>query len=229
MSAVARGRGGLGRSSYCGWGCGDRHGRRARGSLLDRRLDRLGRKSDSCGGRSSGNGIGTALTRPGLWSRRRGRLGSGLLWRLNLLGLDGRRLRMLNMMLLLNVLGLDVLRLVCLRLGCLLNVLGVLVHVLRLYMLGMLGMLRMLLLLSRVLRHGHRRLDGALVLLLVVLLGRGLLAMCGCSVGAIIGCLAAAIQVRLGILVLSAVPGAVSKGRLLLGLHRIQGGLGLRP
>lgn len=143
--------------------------------------------------------------------------------------MDSGGLRMRDMVLLLHMLRLDML-LVRRGLGLLLNVLGMLLRML-VHMLGldMLGMLRMLLL-RRVLRHGHGRLDGALVLLLLmVLLGRGLLGMWGGTVGAVVGSLVAAIQVRLGILVLlSAVPGSVSKGRLLLRLHRIQRGLCLR-
>lgn len=137
-----------------------------------------------------------------------------------------------------HLLGLDssgllgVLNMVLLRLCLLLDVLGVLlgmrVHMLRLHVLGMPSMLGVLLLLSRVLRNGHRRLDGSLVrllLLLMMLLGRGLLGMWGSTVGAIVGGLVATIQISLGILVLlSAVPGTVSKGRLLLRLHRIQRG-----
>ena len=207
--------------------------------MLDGRLNRLGRKGDSCCRRGIGSGRGVALASPGLWGRGRGRLRGRLLWGLlHLLGLDGGGLlRMLDVVLLLDMLGLDVLGLllVRLRLGLLLDVLGVLlrmlVHVLRLHVLGVLGMLGVLLLLARVLRHRHRGLDGALVLLLLmVLLGWGRLGMWGGTVGAVVRGLVAAIQILLGILVLlSAVPGTVSKGRLLLRLHRVQRGWGLRP
>lgn len=201
--------------------------------MLDRSRHRLGRKRYRCGRSSStggGGGGGAALASSGLRRRGRGWLRGRLLWGLlYLLGLDSGGLRMRDMVLLLDMLRLDML-LVRRGLGLLLNVLGMLlrmlVHMLRLDMLGMLRML----LLRRVLRHGHGRLDGALVLLLLmVLLGRGLLGMWGGTVGAVVGSLVAAIQVRLGILVLlSAVPGIVSKGRLLLRLHRIQRGLCLR-
>lgn len=134
--------------------------------------------------------------------------------------MDSGGLRMRDMVLLLHMLRLDML-LVRRGLGLLLNVLGMLLRML-VHMLGldMLGMLRMLLL-RRVLRHGHGRLDGALVLLLLmVLLGRGLLGMWGGTVGAVVGSLVAAIQVRLGILVLLSV-------KVIADLLLVVGGAGL--
>lgn len=143
-----------------------------------------------------------------------------LLHGLRLLVLLLNVLRVLPNMLLLDVLRLDVL----------LRVLGV-----RLVVRSVLRVLGLrVLLLRRVLRDWHGRLDGTrvlllrlrlLLLLMVLLLSRGLLGMG--AIRPVVDGFVAATHVRLGILMLT-IPVRVSEWRLCLRLHRHRG-LRLRP
>lgn len=160
---------------------------------------------------------------------------------MDLLGLDRSRLRSVLNMLRLDVLRLDMLLDVLLGRRPLLGLLGEVLRVLLLLLLlllrmlldvlGMLDVLRhVLLLLSSVLRHGNRRLDRARVMLLLLLmvlgLGLGLSLSLGLGVWGrvcpVVHGTVATVHVGLGILVLGAISPSrrVSKGRLLLRLHR---------
>lgn len=211
--------------------------RRLRSSRHNRRLGRRGSGSGSGRGRRRrrGSASSTLALRGRSWCGLRGGLLLGLMW--HLLRLDGSGLRLvLKMLLLLHGRGLL----------ALLDVLGVLLLdvLLRLLLLLLLDVLRLdvllrvllrvrlvvrrvlglrVLLLRRVLRDWHGRLNGARVLLLlVVLLGWGLLGMR--AVRPVIDGVVAAIHIglRLGILIMT-VPVGISEGRLCWRLHRHRG------
>lgn len=243
---VFNGRYRLGGSSDRGGRCRNRDWCRSSRGLLGRCLRRLGRgRHDrrlggrgcgSCRGRGGSccNAAATLPLRSWGWSGLRGGLLLGLMR--HLLGLDCGGLRLVldvlllhgrGLLALLDMLGvllLNMLLLDMLRLDMLLRVLGV-----RLVVRSVLGMLGLrVLLLRRVLRDWHRRLNGARVLLLLmVLLRRGLLGMR--AVRPVVDRFVAATHVGLGLSILMlTVPVRISEGRLRLRLHRHRG-LRLRP
>lgn len=237
-------RSGLRGSSYRSGG--GRHGHRCWGRrcLLSWNLSRLGRSRDNgllgrrsllcCRGGSGGSSSSTAAlaTPRGRRSRGRSRLWRRLLLdglmldllRLNSsLGLVRHTMLLLNRLRLLRLLSDMRVLLLDMRLGVLRVLLGVL-GVLR--MLGVLRVLGMLRLLRGVLRNRHRGLDGArvLLMLLLMLLRRGLLGILTIIKAGVGAAIHVGLRLRVTIVLLLAVPVGVSgEGRLCLLLHRHRG------